>query len=637
MLGEPVRTRVLVRADWETRGTFMLAGGAALVLIVGLVRTFRRGPRRRGRDPLRPGSTTSTPDPGTTPTTTTDQTGRHVTTPGQEEHVSEDEPVGDGGLLRSSAVMAAGTAVSRVLGFGRTIVLIAALGATTTAANTFDVANKIPNVLYMLLAGGVLNAVLVPQIVRASKAPDRGEDFVNRLVTLSLVLLAGVTVLLTAAAPLLVLLYAPTQRDDWLWLATAFAFWCVPQVFFYGLYTVLGQVLNARGRFGAYMWAPVLNNVVAIVCLLAFLGLYGTGKDGQHAIADWSPGMIALVAGSATLGVTTQALVLIWPLRRAGFRFTPAWGFRGVGLGSARRVAGWTFAAVLVGQLGLLVTTIVATTAEERVRGTAEAAGTPGIATYSYAFLLFMLPHSLVAVSLVTALFTRMSRAAGDDDWATVRDDLSLGLRTVGVFSVLATIGLVVLSTPVGIAMVGDEVQGRALGSVVAAMSLGLTAFSATYLFQRVYYAYEDARSPFLVQVPTIAVVVVADVLSLLLLPPRFVVVGVGAGMSLSALVSVGLAAWWLRRTHGDLDGARVVRTHVRLVTAGALTAVAGVLVVVAMRDVTESGRLGALLTCAAGGAAMATVYLVGLRLLHVRELRFLTDRLGRVGRLIGG
>lgn len=555
-----------------------------------------------------------------------------MTTKRQEKTVSN-----GGGLLRSSAVMAAGTGVSRVLGFVRALVLIAAVGATTTAANTFDVANKIPNVLYMLLAGGVLNAVLVPQIVRASKASDRGEDFVNRLVTISLALLAVFTVVLTLAAPLLVLAYAPSQRDDWLGLSTAFAFWCIPQVFFYGLYTVLGQVLNARGRFGAYMWAPVLNNLVAIGCLVAFVALYGQGGGGQHAIADWSPGMVALLGGSATLGVVVQALVLIWPLHRAGFRYRPVWGFRGVGLGSARRVAGWTFAAVLAGQLGLLVTTIVATSAEEAVRGTAQATATPGIATYTYAFLLFMLPHSLVAVSLVTALFTRMSHAAGDDDWPTVRDDLSMGLRTVGVFSVIATVGLVVLSTPVGIAMVGDPVQGRALGSVVAAMAFGLAAFSATYLFQRVYYAYEDARSPFLVQVPTVVVVVVVDVASLLLLPPRLVVVGVGVGMSLSALVSVSLSAWWLRRTHGDLDGARVVRTHVRLLLAGVVAAGAGALVVWAMTDFTSSGRLGSALTCLVGGTAMAVVYLAGLRLLHVRELRFATDRLGRVGRRIGG
>lgn len=540
-------------------------------------------------------------------------------------------------VLRSSTVMAAGTAVSRVLGFGRSLVLVLAVGLTFDSADTFDVANKIPNILYMLLAGGVLNAVLVPQIVRASKSADGGQEFVNRLVTLSVAMLLAVTVVLTACAPLLVRVYAVNQTAGWLALSTAFAFWCVPQVFFYGLYTVLGQVLNARGRFGAYMWAPVVNNVVGVAGLLAFLLLHGRGDAGQHPVDSWSAAKVALLAGTATLGVVAQALVLVPPLRAAGFRYRPVWGVRGVGLGSARRVAVWTFLAVLVGQLGLLVTTNVATTATALNRGTELAAGTPGAAAYSYAYLLFMLPHSLVAVSLVTALFTRMSHAAGDDDWPTVRADLSLGLRTVGLFSVVATVGLVVLADPVGVAMTGSVEGGLALGSVVAVMAIGLTAFSATYLFHRVYYAYEDARTPFLVQVPTVAVIVAADVASVLLLPAELMVVGVAAGMSASAFVSAGLSAWWLRRSHGTLDGPLVVRTHVRLLVAGLVAGGAGWLVTHLLRDQTVSGRGGAVLVCAAAGAVVLVVYLVGLRLLRVEELRSLTRRLGRVGRVLGG
>ncbi len=546
-------------------------------------------------------------------------------------------PAGGSGLLRSSAVMAAGTAVSRVLGFVRSLVLVAAIGLTFASANTFDVANKIPNILYMLLAGGVLNAVLVPQIVRASKAADGGQEFVNRLVTLAVASLLGVTLALTLCAPLLVRIYAVNQPGEWLALSTAFAFWCIPQVFFYGLYTVLGQVLNARGRFGAYMWAPVVNNVVGIAGLVVFIVVFGRGDGGQHALDDWTPAKIAVLGGTATLGVAVQALVLLGPLRRAGFRYRPVWGFRGVGLSSARRVAGWTFLAVLLGQLGLLVTTNVANTAEALNQGTALQDSTPAAAAYSYAYLLFMLPHSLVAVSLVTALFTRMSRAAGEDDWPTVRDDLSLGLRTVGIFSVLATVGLVVLSDPVGIAMTGSVPGGEALGSVVWAMALGLTAFSATYLFQRVYYAYEDARTPFWIQVPTVAVIVVADVVSALVLPAERMVVGVGFGMSLSAVVSVVLSAWWLRRSHGPLDGPRVVRTHVRLLLAGAVAGLAGWGVAHLMHDLTLTGRGGAALTCLAAGAVIALVYLVGLRVLHVEELRSLGRRFGRLGRVLGG
>jgi hypothetical protein len=184
--------------------------------------------------------------------------------------------------------MAAGTAVSRVLGLTRSLVLIAALGATGVAADTFDTANKIPNILYMLLAGGVLNAVLVPQIVRATRS-DGGQQYVNRLITLSVTLLAAATVVLTLASPVLVHLYSTTRSAAWHGLATAFAFWCIPQVFFYGLYTVLGQVLNAKGRFGAYMWAPVANNVVAILGLAAFIVIYGPSGAGRHDLNSWHP------------------------------------------------------------------------------------------------------------------------------------------------------------------------------------------------------------------------------------------------------------------------------------------------------------------------------------------------------------
>ena len=531
-------------------------------------------------------------------------------------------------LLKSSAVMAAGTAVSRVLGFARALVLVAALSQVYASANTFDTANKIPNILYMLLAGGVLNAVLVPQIVRASKLPDGGEDYVNRLVTLSLMLLLGATVILTVAAPLLVWAYASQESREWLLLATAFAYWCIPQVFFYGLYTVLGQILNAKGRFGAYMWSPALNNVVSIAGIGVFLWVYGPGNRGQHALGDWDAAMIALVAGTSTLGVAAQALILIWPLRRIGFRYRPTFGFRGVGLRSASRVAVWTFAAAVVGQLGLVVTSNVANQASALNRGTSLEAGTAGIATYSMAQLLFMLPHSLVAVSLVTALFTQMSKSAGGGDWPAVRADLSLGLRIVGMFNLLATAGLIVVALPLGIAINGGgRSQGEALALVVVTMALGLTFFSANYLLQRVYYAHEDARTPFFIQVPAVLIIVVVDLLSLFLLPPQYVVAGVGAGLSLSYTVSAVGSAWLLRREHGSLDGHRILRTHVRLLVAAVVSGAVGGFAVWATRPWLEQGVAGALLVCLVAGVAVVVVYLACLRLFQVEELEWLLRR----------
>ena len=440
-------------------------------------------------------------------------------------------------LARSSAIMTAGTLISRVLGFVKAMLLATAIGVTVGgAADAFDVANKVPNNIYMLLAGGVLNAVLVPQIIRAAKRPDGGQDFVNRLLTLAVMALGAVTVLATLCAPLLVRLYSSTGwSDDQRALAIAFAYWCLPQIFFYGLYTMLGQVLNAHSSFGPYMWAPVLNNVVAIAGLGVFIALFGAGGV-QNAVGTWDTTKITVLAGSATLGVVAQALILLWPLRRIGFRFRPTFGFRGVGLGTAGNVAMWTFGAVLVGQLGFIVTSRVAASASSTT-GEVQAS----LAAYSLAYLVFMLPHSLIAVSLATALFTSLSTFAANDDTDSVRSSLGLGLRLVGLVNVFATAALITLSTPAAMVIGGtldassglDPLdQARAIGPVIATMVAGLVPFSANYLLQRVYYAYEDARTPFWVQVPQVILTAVGVVASGLLLPGAWIVAGIGASMS---------------------------------------------------------------------------------------------------------
>ncbi len=264
----------------------------------------------------------------------------------------------DSSLARSSAVMALGTVASRLLGFVRTSTLTAVVGIGL-AADTFDVANTLPNQFYLLLAGGVLNAVLVPQITKAASHDDGGHEFVNRLLTISFAIIAAATVVVTMLAPFLVRLFSQGWDDEALGLATAFAFICLPQVLLYGLYTLLGQVLNARGHFAAYMWAPAAANLVAIAGLVVFRFAFGT----EISVGEWTGPMIWLLAGTATLGVAAQAAVLVVPLRRSGFRYRPVWGIRGSGLGSASRVALWTFAAIGVSQLGFIVTSKVMTRA----------------------------------------------------------------------------------------------------------------------------------------------------------------------------------------------------------------------------------------------------------------------------------
>jgi len=493
------------------------------------------------------------------------------------------------------------------------------------AQDTFTTANTVPNQIYNLIAGGLLNAVLVPQLVRATKHTDGGQAFLDRLLTLSIGGLLLVTVVVVGAAPLVPVILGPATGPPWSQqtaaLAVAFALWCLPQVFFYGLYTVLGQVLNARGHYGAYMWAPAVNNVVAIAGLavmLLWIGPYrpvGHASPNAHLPGTWTSGQIALLAGSATLGVALQALVLLVPLRRMGFRYRPRFGWRGVGLGTAGRVAGWTFASALVGQLGYIVTV--------KAVNSAGTQGGAGQGAYSNAFLLFMLPHSLITVSLVTALFTRMSAAAADKDMRALKSDLSLGLRLTGVATVLATAGMLALAPDLTRTLfVGSAPDAtRAMAYATMAMIIGLVPFSAQYLFQRAFYACEDARTPFFVQLPVVAVIALTSYLASVLLSPQHVVIGVALGMAAGYTVGATGSAVLLRRRFGSLDGTRVVRTYVRLVCAAIPAALAAWAVSGAGHRLLDGSWWAGAVSLALGGSLLVAVFVAACRLLHVNEL----------------
>lgn len=529
-------------------------------------------------------------------------------------------------LGRASAVMAAGTAASRLLGFVRAAVLAALVGGTiSVGANAFGLANTIPTNLYLLIAGGVLNAVLVPQVVKAMQRPDGGAEYLDRLVTAAVVVLAATTLVLTLAAPAVVWVFSTQAPPDQRALAVAFAFWCLPQVFFYALYTLLGQILNAKGLFGAYMWAPVINNVVALVGMGAFLLAYGGVSSGASA-QEWTPGRISVLAGTSTLGVVAQALVLLVPLRRAGIRLRPRWGVRGMGLRSAGKVAGWTFGALLLSQATALVVSNVTTS----VPGSAGA----GNGAWGNAFLLFMLPHSLVTVSLVTAMFTRMSAAAARGAVDELRSDVSLALRTVGVAMVLATAGLVVTADAAGFLVGGFRAdQARQLGPVVAVAALGLVPFSATYLVQRGFYALEDARTPFFVQCLATALWV-GGALASFALPEAHRVVGVAAALAVSQWAGALAGAWALHRRLDGIEGRRVLQTHVRLVVVGLAAAGAGLAATRPLGGLLDRGIPGAVLLAVVGGVVVVAVYAAGLWLLRVREVQPLLRRLpGPLGR----
>lgn len=540
-------------------------------------------------------------------------------------------------LGRHATLMASGTAVSRVLGFIKAALLGYAIGLTGDAANAFAVGNTLPNIVYLLIAGGVLNAVLVPQVVRAYQRPGTdGDEYVNRLLTLGAALLAGLAAILTIAAPALVTIYADFGDPDRTGLAVLIAYWCLPQVLFYGLYSLIGQVLNARGNFGPLMWAPVVNNLVAMAGLGAYIAVYGGWASHPELTDDpgaWSAGQIALLAGTATLGVVAQAVVLLLPLYRSGFRYRPRWGLRGAGLGRAGRVASWTFAGLVVGQLGILVVNRVAS-------GVAAAAGSSvGLASnavYNYAFLVFMLPHSLVTVSLLTALFTGLSAKAAAGDVRAVRAELSFGLRTVGLFTVVAAAVIMVLAYPFA-RVLQPSVPAQdvaALATVIVAMLLGLPAFGAWSMAQRVFYAYEDARSMFPIQIVMAFVVVAGTLLAQAVAPPRYWVAGAALAMSVSYLVGAVVALRTLRRRLEGIGAGRILRLYVRAGLAAALAAAAGWAAVNRIGGLADGGVGRSALVCVGVGLLMTGSYVGLLKLMRVGELDdLLRPLLRRVGR----
>jgi putative peptidoglycan lipid II flippase len=536
------------------------------------------------------------------------------------ELTPEAVPGGNSSIGRASALLASGTIVSRLLGFVSAAVLAYTLGTIGVAANTFRIANQLPNNIYAIIAGGLLSAILVPQIVRAGKDADGGEKFVNRVVTLGIVAFLAIAVLATALAGPLVHLYASQATNGSgrglseadFQLATAFAYWCLPQVLFYALYSLLGEVLNARRVFGPFTWAPVVNNLVAIAGLVAFNLLFRASSqaDASH----WTTGMVTLLAGSATLGVIGQALFLALFWRRTGLRFRPEFRWRGVGLGKVGRAAFWTFSMILITQLAGIVQSRIATLAGKHNASNA---------VLWYAWLIFMLPHGIITISIATPYFTRMSGHAHRGDLDALRSDLGTSLRTIGVLLTFASVALIVVANPFSAVFSQTHAQSVAMAAVLIAYLVGLLPFSIVFVLQRTFYALEDTRTPFLFQTFQ-SVLLVAGMLFAGTLGAPIIALGIAVATTLADIALVIVAAVLLsRRIHGIGAGA-VFRSYLRFAIAVLPAAAVGVgldyLLGAFDAGFAVSGRFAALLCVAVIGAGMGLVYAAMLAVLRVPE-----------------
>jgi putative peptidoglycan lipid II flippase len=470
--------------------------------------------------------------------------------------------------------MASGTVVSRVLGFIRAVLLAAMIGVTTNAADAFGVANQLPNNVWAIIAGGVLNAILVPQLVKARSHTDGGAGYINRLLTMAIVVFGAIALLATLAAPLLVSLYTSGWKPSHLALATAFAYWCLPQLFFYGLYSMLGEVLNARSAFGPYMWAPVLNNVVSLLGMGAYIVIFGMDPTGKTSVEHWGTSQITLLAMSATAGVAAQAIILLFAWRRIGLHFKPNFQWRGFGLGPALKAGAWTLAMVLATQVaGIFQSSVASSAVQGRAGGDVASVAASGIA-----WLIFMLPHSVGTVSLATVYFTRIATHAHEGRMDDVKEDLRDGMRIVGLISLLATAALIVLAYPISRVFVGEYSGTMALAKVLIAFMVGLLPFSLGFFMQKAFYSLEDTKTPFWITVLQSALYIVGALIIEVQVPALHRVQALAFLTSGTVLISTMLYYWLLRRRIGSF-GHGLVGSILRFALAALVGGVLGKLV----------------------------------------------------------
>ncbi|WP_031498125.1 murein biosynthesis integral membrane protein MurJ [Streptomyces bicolor] len=508
---------------------------------------------------------------------------------------------------RGSAVMAAGSIVARATGFARSAVVAAALGTIGPVADGYAVGNALPTIVYMLLLGGALNAVFVPELVKAAKEhDDGGAAYTDRLVTVCVLALLAITATAAWAAPAIVDAYTDYTGEQAA-MTTAFARYCLPQIFFLGLFTLLGQVLNARGRFGAMMWAPVLNNLVVMTVFGLYLAMVMGGGDTLTATET------AVLGWGTTAGIAAQALALVPALRAARFRWRPRFDWRGSGLTRPLRSAGWLVLLVLANQAAYWVTTRLATTAGLD--------GGPGYGAYNNAYALWVVPHGIITVSVVTALLPRMSAAAADGDTAAVRRDVSHALRVCASAVVPAACALFALAPPVMALVFGygrtSAADTAAMAGILMAFAPGLIALSGQYVLSRAFYALSDTRAPFLLNLVIVALNAGLSVVATHLLPARWAVTGMAAAYSLALCVGWAVTGRVLSRRLAVVRPLRssAVGAHARLLLAAVPATALGHFAAVG------TAPAGAVVSTIAGAVVIVLTFALLARPLRLAEL----------------
>jgi putative peptidoglycan lipid II flippase len=527
-------------------------------------------------------------------------------------------------LVSASAVMAAGTTVSRLTGFARATLLAAAIGIAAHA-DLFNLAQTIPNSLYILVAGGVFNTVLVPQLVRAMKSDtDGGDAYANRIITLGALVLATVSIVLIAVTPWFLRLVVDgryftdpslaEERSSLVMLTRL----CMPMIFFYGMYVLMGQILNARNRFGPMMWAPIANNAISVAILVWYLVWY----HGDAATGGYTTAQELILGVGSVVGIAVQTLVLLPYLRASGFRIRPRFDFKGTGLGHTLRLSTWMIGLIVVNQLAFYVVTHRSTSgAGHAGRGSAG-----GFTVYNNAFLITQVPHAIITVSLATATMTAISGYAAEHRFGDMRAELNRTLRTILALLLPIAALLLVLGPAIATLLfswgkaAGDT---GSLGLTLIAFAPGFLLFSVHYLALRGFYALEDTRTPFFLQCLVAAVNITAAIVLTHLVGPEYLAPVLAVAYALAFAAGATASLLLLSRRLGGLGAGEIGRFVTR--TGGAAVVAAGLAGAVVggleLAGLSTQSKVSSLVIVGGGCVVGGIGYLLLARAFGIREV----------------
>ena len=473
----------------------------------------------------------------------------------------------DNQLLRASSVMAVGTIASRVTGLIRNLLLVALLG-TAILGDTYNVANTMPNILYNLLIGGALTAVFVPQIVRSLRDSDQGAAFISRLFTVTVTFLLLLTVIGIVFAPVIVNLYAPefSNRPEFD-ITVTFMRYCLPQIFFLGLFALLGQIANAKGKFGPMMWAPVINNLIAILLFSWFLVNRQDLSLGNISQTD-----ITWLGLGTTAGYLAQALILLPVVIKSGVKLTLRFDWHNSQIIKSFRLASWSFLYAMISQASYLVTVSIATSAAVKNQVLGDSTGV-GFTPYSNAYLILILPHSIITVSVVTALLPRLSNYVIDKKHDELTNSLVKAIRLIGIFTVPAALMFLAFGQLVANTLYFgiSNADANYLGLTLSAFALGLIPVSINLVLLRGLNAFENLKSQVIGNFIMNLISIALSYLVASWFEPKWVTVGLAGIFTIHYFIGAGISFYLIRRHQVRLPLLSISLYYLRLILIFAL------------------------------------------------------------------